>query len=99
MENRNEIIEQAVLRWFNIMRNELYSLKEVYPTSGARSVFMYLLYKNGVSFADIQDMFGYKSQRTVEFRIAAVQSDITHSHGKYADDVDNIEKIMEETLN
>lgn len=99
MEKELTVIEQAVLTWFNISRDELYSLKEVYPLSGARSAFMYLLYKNGVGFADIQGMFRYKSQRTVEFRIATVQSDITHHHGKYADDVENIEKIVSNLQN
>lgn len=94
-----EIIEQAVLQWFNITKDELYSLKETYPISGSRSVFMYLLFKNNMNFAEIQQLFDYRRERTVELRIATVQLDINRNHGRYAIDVDGVEKIIEQIKN
>lgn len=95
----DEIIEKAVLQWFNITRDELYSLKETYPISGSRSVFMYLLFENIKTFEEIQKLFGYRTQRAVELRIATVQLDINRNHGRYAIDVREIKKIMEQLKN
>lgn len=94
-----DIIEKAVLQWFNITKDELYSYKETYPISGSRSVFMYLLFKDRMSFEEIQNLFGYRTQRAVELRIATVQLDINRDHGRYAIDVQEIEKIIEQLKN
>lgn len=98
-EKKIKIIEQAVIQWFQITRDELYNLKEIYPCGGARSIFMYLLYKNNMSAEDIRGLFGYNVDRTVELRVSRVQMEIIHHHGRYEIDVENIEKIIEELSN
>lgn len=98
-EKKIKIIEQAVLKWFQITRDELYNFKETYPCGGARSIFMYLLYKNNMSAEDIRGLFGYNVDRTVELRVSRVQMEIIHHHGRYEIDVENIEKIIEELSN
>lgn len=94
-----QIIEQAVLKWFNITHNELYNFKETYPCGGARSIFMYLLYKNNMSVEDIRALFGYNVDRTVELRVSKVQMEIIQHHGRYEIDVKNVERIIEELSN
>ena len=94
-----EIIEQAVLQWYNVKHEELFSLENVYPLNGARSAYMYLLLKNGYTLDDIQELFGYRVQRTVELRVATVQVDITRNWGKFGSDIEEIEKIIEQIKN
>lgn len=94
-----ETIERAVLQWFNISKDELYSLKETYPISGARSVFMYLLFKEGKNFTEIRDLFGLHTCRAVELRVGSVAQGITRNWGRYPVDVRQIERIIEQFKN
>ena len=94
-----EIIEQAVLQWYNIKHEELFSFENVYPLNGARSAYMYLLLEHGYTLEDIQELFGYNVRRTVELRIATVQLDINRKWGRFATDVEEIEKIIEQLKN
>jgi chromosomal replication initiation ATPase DnaA len=99
MKEKIQIIEKAVLQWYNIAKEELYSLRETYPMSGARGMFTYLLYKNGVEVEDIRQLMGYDAARTVYYKINSVQSNISHNHGRYPIDVQEIEKIIESLNN
>jgi len=99
MEEKIKKIEKAVLQWYNIAKEELYSLRETYPLSGARGMFTYLLYKNDVPAEDIKYLLGYDTARTVYYKINAVQSEISHNHGRYPVDVQEIEKIIESLNN
>ena len=99
MKEKIKKIEKAVLQWYNIAKEELYSLRETYPLSGARGMFTYLLYKNGVEVEDIRQMMGYDAARTVYYKINFVQSEISHNHGRYPIDVQEIGEIIEELSN
>lgn len=99
MKEKIQTIEKAVLQWYNIAKEELYSQRETYPIGGARGMFAYLLYKNGVEVEDIRQLMEYDAARTVYYKINFVQSEISHNHGRYEIDVDNIEKIIEELSN
>ena len=99
MKEKIQTIEKAVLQWYNIAKEELYSQREIYPTGGARGMFAYLLYKNGVEVEYIRQMMEYDATRTVYYKINFVQSEISHNHGRYPIDVQEIGKIIEENSN
>ena len=99
MKEKIQTIERAVLQWYNIAREELYSLREIYPIGAARGMFAYLLYKNGVEVEDIRQLMQYDAARTVYYKINFVQSEISHNHGRYKTDVENVERIIEELSN
>ena len=99
MKEKIKKIEKAVLQWYNIAKEELYSQRETYPIGGARGMFAYLLYKNGVEVEDIRQLMEYDAARTVYYKINFVQSEISHNHGRYPIDVQEIEKILNKSLN
>lgn len=99
MKEKIQTIEKAVLQWYNIAKEELYSQREIYPIGAARAMFTYLLYKNGVEVEDIQQMMKYDATRTVYYKINFVQSEISHNHGRYSIDMQEIGKIIEENSN
>jgi chromosomal replication initiation ATPase DnaA len=89
-------IEKSVCDYYKVTHDDLYTQgKKEYPTNGAKSVFLYFLYKNKLrTFPQLQAMFCYNSQRTVEMRVATVTSAVTHNKGKFADDVKQIEEML-----
>ena len=56
-------------------------------------------YKNGVEVEDIRQMMEYDAIRTVYYKINFVQSEISHNHGRYSIDMQEIGKIIEENSN
>lgn len=91
-------IEKAVCDYYKVTHDDLYTQgNKEYPTNGAKSVFLYFLYKNKLrTFPQLKAMFFYRSQRTVEMRVATVSSFVEHNKGKFADDVKQIEEMLNE---
>jgi chromosomal replication initiation ATPase DnaA len=89
-------IEKAVCDYYKVTHDDLYTQgNKEYPSNGAKSVFLYFLYKNKLrTFPQLKAMFYYRSQRTVEMRVATVTSAVTHNQGKYADDVKKINEML-----
>ena len=48
---------------------------------------------------DIRQMMEYDAIRTVYYKINFVQSEISHNHGRYSIDMQEIGKIIEENSN
>lgn len=96
MEYTKENIEKAVCDYYKVTHDDLYSQgNKEYPINGAKSVFLYFLYKTKLrTFPQLKAMFCYRSQRTVEMRVATVASFVKHDKGKFADDVKQIEEML-----
>lgn len=89
-------IEKAVCDYYKVTHDDLYSQgNKEYPINGAKSVFLYFLYKTKLrTFPQLKAMFCYRSQRTVEMRVATVASFVKHDKGKFAEDVKKIEEML-----
>lgn len=91
-------IEKAVCEYYKVTHDDLYTQgNKEYPINGAKSVFLYFLYKTKLrTFPQLKAMFCYRSQRTVEMRVATVASAVKHDAGKYAEDVKKINEMLNE---